>query len=104
MNFLPTTARDRWLLLLFPFKAYVFVAPIFFSIWNDLTAEHRIRGEYETTATTIAFGFIGCLLTFIFAGPILFWIGWRKNAFTCAIYAVAIFMILLKWLPMCAQA
>jgi len=103
MNFFPTSRRDRWLLLLFPFKAYVFVAPIWFYIWNELTTALRIRGAYEAAAAAIAFGYIGCLLTFLFAGPILFWIGWRKNAFTCPIYALATFMILLKWLPMCAQ-
>jgi hypothetical protein len=104
MNIFPTSIRERWLLLLFPFKAYVFIAPILFFIWDKMTAGHQFRGAYEIAFTTLVFGFIGCLLAFICAGPILFWIGWRRYAFTCAIYAVVTFIILLMWLPMLAQA
>ncbi|HWC61032.1 MAG TPA: hypothetical protein VHC44_15160 [Verrucomicrobiae bacterium] len=64
MNFFPTSRRDRWLLLLFPFKTYVFVAPAFFLIWDIVSSGHRFPGERRMAMDSISACYIMCFLVF----------------------------------------
>ena len=104
MNFFPTNSRDRWLLLLFPFKAYVFLAPAFFAVWNHATYGNRFRTDYSAAAGVIALGYFGCVLAFACACIILFLIKWQKDAFTAVFFAFLSFIISLLYLPMSAQS
>jgi len=67
MTLVPANARGRWLLLLFPFKAYLFLAPISFTAWELITSGHRIRGGRAEAMGMVGLGYFLCFAVFIFA-------------------------------------
>jgi hypothetical protein len=104
MKIFPATSKERWGLLLFPFRAYIVVGPLFFFFWDLGTSGHRMRGAYAATATVIGFGFLGCLVAFITAGLVLFFSGRRSSAITNFALAILVFVILFLWSPICASS
>src|ERR1051325_10078526 len=104
MKFFPANKQERWMLLIFPFKTYVVLAPVFFFVWDTATEGYRFRGARETAATIIAFGDIFCLFIFVVAGLILLVARWRNVTITTFLVALATFIMLIFWLPMCATA
>lgn len=80
MNFLPANARDRSLLLLFPFKAYVLEAPVCYTIWELATSGHRIRGAREEATGIVSVGYAVCFLIFAMAA-ICFCVFQKNDAF-----------------------
>jgi hypothetical protein len=91
MNFFPTTTRDRWLLLLFPFKAYVFAAPACYLVWELATTEHPIRGGREEAMGMVAFGYMACFLVFAIAGVLGIFLRRTGIAVSAAMFALFAF-------------
>jgi hypothetical protein len=67
MNICPTNSPERWLLLIFPFRAYVFLAPICFAVWEMGTTDHRFRGAWADAVGIIVLGYEICFLVFAVA-------------------------------------
>lgn len=102
MRALPSNRREWLAFLLFPFKAYVVIAPIFFFVWDAATAGHRMRGVRAHVAAGIGSGYLICLLVFAITALIQVIARRRDAALTSFLFAVAIVVILYFWLPMCA--
>jgi hypothetical protein len=67
MNFFPVRLRDRWLLLLLPFKVYVFIAPVCYLLWELVTSGQRVRGAREEAFGIVAGGYLCCFMAFMVA-------------------------------------
>lgn len=104
MKIFPATSRERWSLLLFPFRAYIVVGPLFFFFWDLATSGHRFRTDYCAVANLILSGFICCLFVFTAAGLVLFFARRRADAITNFAFALLVFTIFLLWSPMGASS
>jgi len=102
MNILPAS-RQEWLsFLLFPFKAYAVIVPIWLLI---STHESFYVRDAQTEATEyILAGYALCVLVFFFAALIQFFTHYRRAALMSIIFAAATFIVLAFLLPMCALA
>ena len=105
MRALPAN-RDAWFgLLLFPFKAFVVIGPLFFFTWLVLTEGHRVSGARTEVGGPVVVGLLLCIPVFIIAAIIQFTVHRRAAALVSLGYALAAFLILLLWaLPMTATA
>jgi K+-sensing histidine kinase KdpD len=92
MNFFPTSARERRLLLLFPFKTYVFVAPVCYMVWELATSGHRIRGGREEAMGIVAFGYMVCFLVFVITGLFGIFLRHPNTAMSAAMLAFLAFL------------
>jgi O-antigen/teichoic acid export membrane protein len=102
MNFFPHTKQEWLSHLLFPFRAYVVIVPIWAVIQRYET--FYVREEQMRAAGLILAGYAICVLVFIFAAVIQFIAHQRRSAWTSIAFAVGSFITLYFMLPMFALA
>jgi hypothetical protein len=87
---------------LFPFRAYLVVAPACLFIWNFATEGHRTKGALAEAAAPVLFGYMICSMVFILAAVILFFTHRRELVAENLLFAGVAFIIALFIAPMCA--
>ena len=104
MHLIPHT-RQEWLrLLVFPFRAFVLVAPAGLFIWLSATEGHRIRGARGEAALPVALGLMICVGVLLVAALVEFIARRRDAALVNVGFATAAFLVSVAWvLPMCAN-
>jgi hypothetical protein len=58
--------------LLFPFRAYLVVAPVCLFFWKVATEGHRTKGALAEAVGPVLIGYWLCILVFILAAVVLF--------------------------------
>ncbi|HXC99180.1 MAG TPA: hypothetical protein VN048_07550 [Verrucomicrobiae bacterium] len=102
MRLFPLSSREKWGLLLFPFKAYVIIVPVWALV---LKAEpFYVRAELLQATNCVLEGYALCVPVFILAALIQFLKRQKFTAATSLMFGMATFIILLFLLPMCALA
>lgn len=104
MHVIPHTRQEWFRFLLFPFRAFVVVAPICLFIWLAVTEGHRGRGARTEAAFPVALGLILCIGVFLVAALIQLVTRRRDAALLSFGFAGAAFLILYFYvLPMSAS-
>ena len=104
MRFTPDTRQGWFRFLLFPFKAYVIIAPISLMLCRGSTEGRRFRGATAEAAFPIALGLTLCVIVFVIAAIIQLIARRPRVALDSFVFAVATSLLLLEVLPMCATA
>jgi hypothetical protein len=95
--------KENWLrFAVFPFKAYVVIAPILFLILSLIPRPHH-SGLPEALALFLVFLF-PCALVLLFAALLFALFGPKGHALDCVIFAIAAFFIAAMILPSLATA
>jgi cbb3-type cytochrome oxidase subunit 1 len=102
MHIIPHTRQEWGRFILFPFRAFVVVAPICLLIWLGATEGHRIRGARAEAAFPVALGLILCVHVFLVAALIQLMARRREAAFLSFAFGFAAFLVMYLLLPMCA--
>jgi hypothetical protein len=103
MRVIPHTRQEWFRSILFPFRAYVVVAPICLLIWLAVTEGHRIRGARAEAAFPVALGLMLCVAVLLVTALIQLIARSRDAALASFGFAIVAFLILYSWvLPMCA--
>jgi hypothetical protein len=104
MRIFPRTGQEWLSFLLFPFRAYVVVAPMCLLVWLSVTQGDLIRGGRAEAALPVALGLMICLAVFVLAALIQFIARRRDAALASFWFALAAFLLLYALvLPMCAR-
>ena len=88
--------------MLFPFRAYLAVAPVCLFVWKFVTEGHRTKGAFAEAATPVLFGYMLCTVVFILAAAILFFTHRRELVVENLLFAGIAFLIFLFIAPMTA--
>jgi hypothetical protein len=96
MHILPASRQAWFSLLLFPFRVYVVIVPIWFCL--VITDADRPRFGLENSAGYLLLVYAICILFFFLAAVVQFVAHWRRAALTSIAFAVGsavVFAILL---------
>ena len=88
--------------MLFPFRAYIIVAPICLFVWKFATDGHHTKGALAEAAAPVLFGFMICDLAFILAAVILYFTHRRELVAENLLFAGVTFLIAVMIAPMAA--
>jgi hypothetical protein len=101
MRILPTYRHwSGW--LLFPFRAYLVIAPFCLYACSFAPEAHKTKGAFAGAAVVVLLGYWLCTLIFIFAAAILFATRRRELAAENLWFAGIAFLIALFIAPMAA--
>lgn len=91
-------------LLLFPFKAYLFLAPAALWMWREASSEHYVRGALAEAVGRILLGCLLCFVVFLFGAAIRFFTKRRELVAENLIWAGVAFIIMYFLAPFAATA
>jgi hypothetical protein len=101
MQILPTYRHwSGW--LLFPFRAYLLIAPVCLYLCSFAPEAHKTKGAFAGAVAVVLFGFMICTLVFILAAVVLFLIRRRELVAENLLFAGIAFLIALFIAPMAA--
>ena len=101
MRIFPTDKHwSGW--LLFPFRAYLIVAPACLFVWKFATEGHRPKGGLAEATMPVLFGFMLCDVVFVLAAVILFFTNRRELVAENLLFAGITFLIAFFIAPMAA--
>jgi hypothetical protein len=86
MRVSPSTRKECFKLILFPFKVYVVLAPVGLVVWQIANEGNRVRGALMEAEGRIALGYFICFLTFIILEH-------RRFVWALAAFVVPIFIL-----------
>jgi hypothetical protein len=89
---------------LFPFRAYLCIAPVCLFVWKFATEGHRPKGALAEAVTPVFLGCLICILVFVLAAAILFFTNRRKLVAENLMYAGIAMLIGFLIAPMAAAS
>jgi hypothetical protein len=103
MRFLPASGPDRLGLALFPFKAYLVLAPVCLWVWRMSVGNRYVRGGLSEATIAILPGYFLCMLVFFAVALVQFVQQEYKKSFNNILIAAAAVLVLLVLLPLSAR-
>ena len=101
MRLLPTNRHwSGW--LLFPFRAYLIIAPVCLYLCSFAPETHKAKGAFAGAAAVVLFGCGICFLVFLLAAVILFLTHRRELIAETVLFAAIAFGISLLIAPLAA--
>jgi hypothetical protein len=101
MQIVPTYKHwSDW--VLFPFRAYLVIAPVCLYVCSFAPEAHKTKGAFAGAATVVLLGYGLCFLVFILAAAILFFIRRRELVAENLLLAGITLLISLFIAPMAA--
>jgi hypothetical protein len=102
MHIFPKNGREWLAELLFPFKAYVVIAPLMFNISYELPRPPH-TGATDVEAF-LAVGLFPCSAILLFAALVLTLVGSKRSALSYVVFGIAALILGIYLLPYTANA
>ena len=97
MHVLPKSKQQWFNFVLFPFKAYIIIAPLY--VWHVVSQEAVVRYSQAGVMSYILAAYAICIPFFVLASIIQFVARWRRLALTSFAFAAVTIMVFAILLP-----